>query len=335
MVASDGGIFAFGDARFYGSTGGITLNSPIVAMAVVPSTATRITTAVITGESCPSPTWCMAVDSSGHVIHYAAGKWSAPLLVDNGSNHGGGGGGAFDGVSCPTTTFCMAVSYLDGYTLWNGASWSAIAYPTPHDTISDSMLGVSCSSAAFCGVNNAGGELSFYVSGVWHQPTTNNGLLALGQSSTPISCVGTWCMYTDNDGHYQTATDMVLSTGGTIPYFTTALTTEVSCTSMTFCVAANTGGYRVNVWNGTTWTPTARFISQANLNLGANAVSCTASQCVVADDSNYYVSTSGSTWSRANPFDIWDEVTTLSCASSSFCATGDYGGYAYLINPQA
>ena len=33
LVASDGGIFAFGDAHFYGSTGNIALNRPIVGMA--------------------------------------------------------------------------------------------------------------------------------------------------------------------------------------------------------------------------------------------------------------------------------------------------------------
>jgi len=32
-VASDGGIFNYGDANFYGSTGAITLNRPIVGMA--------------------------------------------------------------------------------------------------------------------------------------------------------------------------------------------------------------------------------------------------------------------------------------------------------------
>ena len=36
MVAADGGIFAFGDAQFYGSTGAITLNRPIVGMASTP-----------------------------------------------------------------------------------------------------------------------------------------------------------------------------------------------------------------------------------------------------------------------------------------------------------
>jgi hypothetical protein len=33
MVASDGGIFAFGNARFYGSTGTERLNRPIVGIA--------------------------------------------------------------------------------------------------------------------------------------------------------------------------------------------------------------------------------------------------------------------------------------------------------------
>jgi hypothetical protein len=32
LVASDGGIFSFGDAHFHGSTGAIHLNQPIVGM---------------------------------------------------------------------------------------------------------------------------------------------------------------------------------------------------------------------------------------------------------------------------------------------------------------
>jgi ribosomal protein L24E len=37
MVASDGGIFSFGDAKFFGSTGNIKLNQPIVGIAATPS----------------------------------------------------------------------------------------------------------------------------------------------------------------------------------------------------------------------------------------------------------------------------------------------------------
>jgi hypothetical protein len=36
LVASDGGIFAFGAAGFYGSTGGTHLNKPIVGIDVSP-----------------------------------------------------------------------------------------------------------------------------------------------------------------------------------------------------------------------------------------------------------------------------------------------------------
>ena len=37
LVAADGGIFAFGDARFFGSTGNLHLNQPIVGMAATPT----------------------------------------------------------------------------------------------------------------------------------------------------------------------------------------------------------------------------------------------------------------------------------------------------------
>ena len=36
LVASDGGIFSYGDALFYGSTGGLRLNKPVVGMAATP-----------------------------------------------------------------------------------------------------------------------------------------------------------------------------------------------------------------------------------------------------------------------------------------------------------
>ena len=36
LVAADGGIFSYGDAVFYGSTGGMKLNKPIVGMAPTP-----------------------------------------------------------------------------------------------------------------------------------------------------------------------------------------------------------------------------------------------------------------------------------------------------------
>jgi hypothetical protein len=39
LVASDGGVFSFGDTVYYGSTGGMHLNKPIVGMAATPDGA--------------------------------------------------------------------------------------------------------------------------------------------------------------------------------------------------------------------------------------------------------------------------------------------------------
>ncbi|HEV3362797.1 MAG TPA: SpoIID/LytB domain-containing protein, partial [Acidimicrobiia bacterium] len=39
VVGADGGIFSFGEARFYGSTGGLRLNSPILGLAATPAGA--------------------------------------------------------------------------------------------------------------------------------------------------------------------------------------------------------------------------------------------------------------------------------------------------------
>ena len=36
LVASDGGVFSFGDAPFFGSMGGQPLNQPVVGMAATP-----------------------------------------------------------------------------------------------------------------------------------------------------------------------------------------------------------------------------------------------------------------------------------------------------------
>ncbi len=36
LVASDGGVFSYGDAQFHGSLGGMDLNAPIVGIAATP-----------------------------------------------------------------------------------------------------------------------------------------------------------------------------------------------------------------------------------------------------------------------------------------------------------
>jgi hypothetical protein len=83
MVASDGGIFAFGNAAFLGSTGCLRLNRPIVGMVVSPDTTTVGTnTACLPaadgngGSSSLQPGGYMMVASDGGVFSFG----SAPFV---------------------------------------------------------------------------------------------------------------------------------------------------------------------------------------------------------------------------------------------------------------
>jgi hypothetical protein len=70
LVASDGGIFSFGDAHFHGSTGAIKLNQPIVGMA-----------ATSTGHGY----WLVASDggifSFGDALFYGSGRATNQPIV--------------------------------------------------------------------------------------------------------------------------------------------------------------------------------------------------------------------------------------------------------------
>jgi len=55
LLASDGGIFSYGDAAFYGSTGSIALNKPIVGMTATPD-GKAIGWSLPTGASSPTAT---------------------------------------------------------------------------------------------------------------------------------------------------------------------------------------------------------------------------------------------------------------------------------------
>jgi hypothetical protein len=89
--------------------------------------------------SCPTSSWCTAVDDSGQAFVYAAGTWRPPVQVV--TTDGVSLATAFRAVSCPSTTFCLAVlggrriaTYASG--VWtvmprvcSGRRWTATARP--------------------------------------------------------------------------------------------------------------------------------------------------------------------------------------------------------------
>ncbi len=299
----------------------------------------KITAAALSGVSCPSTTWCMAVDGKGNAITYSGGAWLAPHLIDPGSPAtADAGAGSITGISCPTTTWCLATSYLDGFSLYDGTSWTPFVFAPSGPGLpggESDLNGVSCSGPTFCSVTSAHGTVVFYDGGTWSEPGTNNSLLQGAQSSTPVSCTVMSCMYTDNSGNSQTSNSQQLSPLTAIPGQTNQLASSVSCTSTTFCVAVNTGAHSAASWNGSAWTQSAAFSPVKGL--GLNGVSCTGPTfCVALDDSDMFRTTDGLSWSAPGRLVAAARTATLvavSCAASTFCAAVDSAGYAYTFNP--
>ena len=169
FVASDGGIFAYGpSATFFGSHGGSPLNKPIVAMATAPAVATSVTSNNLVQVSCPTTTWCAAVDGSGNAYTTRAGngppvrpvgshRIRRGLVPDHHVLHGrqlprrlrhvqrldlerderphvSGAipNASFTGVSCATTTFCAVSDFLSGHEdVYTAGVWTVRASAPP------------------------------------------------------------------------------------------------------------------------------------------------------------------------------------------------------------
>jgi hypothetical protein len=115
----------------------------------------------LTGVSCVSRSFCMAVGGSGG---FEPGEYAAPL-IEQWSGNGwasaepqefSGRGNALEGVSCASRTFCVAVGRArPGYApealieAWNGHGWSTIAAPSSA-TYKSPLRAVSCPVVGTC-----------------------------------------------------------------------------------------------------------------------------------------------------------------------------------------
>jgi len=332
LVASDGGIFAFGTAGFFGSHGGSPLNKPIVAMAAAPSSATSVTSNNLVQVSCPTTTWCTAVDQNGNAFTYSNGSWSAATHVS--------GAIEFDGVSCATTTFCMAVSYDNGFSTYNGSTWTAMSGTTFGGLVNTSFTGVSCSISTFCAVSDfLSGDEVVYNSGAWSKVANPAG--GGGQGMPTVSCIlgSKACMMVDNDGRYVTynGTAWTALTASGIDPSPVNNFYGVSClTSNTQCMVVDSNGYAGMGFNGVPWTQFGNIDASTTFD-SLQSVSCdpTGLICVAIDfDGNALVYTASSqTWSAPIPYDSTAAPTSISCPTTTWCMAVDAGGYAYQFDP--
>ncbi|WP_076263404.1 hypothetical protein [Intrasporangium flavum] len=318
--------------------------------------------------SCPTSTWCMAVDLSGRVATFNGSSWSAPKLVFprlDGVNQ------AITAVSCPTTTFCLAVSD-SGYGVYRSGSWTVTrSWQAPFravdcysatrcglvrgntnegrglttwngSTLATPVLApwasrvdaIACPSATVChaiGLEPKGGAIALRTSGSgWVASYLG---LAPVSPGFDLSCPSaSFCLATSGHSHRTWRWNGASWRGAGDTFDGSYLEAfSVSCTSSTSCTAVGDG--RVGRWNGSRWALRNLFPIYG----ASYAVDCaTASTCVVVDNRGRFWRGGGSTWTAAATFDPTSQwVADLSCPTTTFCMATDYLGNAVRWNGAA
>ena len=261
--------------------------------------------------SCPTKSFCMELDEGPLSPRTWDGvKWAstAEIVTEPGWKFSG-----LAGVSCTSETFCMATGYYEtaagNYATlaesWNGSAWSLRAIATPSESKFTFLSGVSCVSSSSCTA------VGYYI-------TSSGTTLTLAESWNG----STWSIQSTPNPSEATVSRLW----------------GVSCVSSSACTAvgyqAGTGMSKTlaESWNGSAWsikaTPNAAGATKYNY---LNGVSCVGSnECMAVGESDagaMVEAWNGKEWTRTVQWSSGTYLTSVSCASASFCeATGVAGG---------
>lgn len=273
--------------------------------------------------SCPSATFCVAVDDGGIATTFNGSSWSWPQMIDPSGAADAQLAGPLSDVSCASTTFCVAVGDSAGRAvMFNGSRWTLTA---PLDSKSALAL-VSCPTATFCMAADTDGYVLRYDGASWSAPSQLNGS---GGAFAGLSCVSSsFCALMSHSasafGYTYDGTSWKSYSLPTGVYGVNG----VSCTSAVDCHALVTlaGAYGAISFNGTAWTDPVGI----DQNFMAGGIDCTSSTfCMATDIQGYALTYNGTAWSsptfvRSN-LDLG--TTGVTCTSSHFCVTfGPDGG---------
>ena len=152
---------------------------------------------LLRGVSCPSVSFCVAVDSVGNIVYSGdpaggAAAWAITHVDDN-SDYGCVGGGVtcqapLMGVSCPTLYLCTAVDYTGNILQ---STTPSVPSPWPSQGVGgagpQSLWSVSCPTPSFCTtVNGIGGDAISWL------PVDSPPIM----HRLPIEAYGIWCAST-------------------------------------------------------------------------------------------------------------------------------------------
>jgi len=266
-----------------------------------------------TGLSCPTTSFCVAVDGTGHVATYNGSTWSSVSDID-GSNE-------LWAVSCTSSSFCVAVDTTGHALVYNGTTWSSasdVDGSTP-------LYGLSCVSTTFCMALDQTGHALTYNGSTWSSAS----LIDSGDETSGVSCPTTsFCEAVDAEGH---ALKYTGTWGAATTIDGTNVLDSVSCPSTSFCAAVDTTGHALT-YNGSSWSSASDIDGSNEL----TRVSCSSSSfCAAVDSTGHALIYNGSSWSSASDIDGSTQLSAVSCVSSSFCIALDATKNYLLYSPVA
>jgi hypothetical protein len=273
----------------------------------------QVDSSPLVSVSCPSGSFCAAVDSAGNAVTFNGSGWSAPTGID--------GAVALSSVSCPSMSFCVAVDSAGNALTFDGTAWSA---PRSIDA-TITLSSVSCPSASFCVAVDQSGNALTYNGSTWSAPAS----IDPGHSLSSVSCPSaSFCVAVDKTGNEVTDSGGTWSAAASIDPGRSL--SSVSCPSASFCLAVDINAYFVTHEGGSWSSPTPLVISQLS------SVSCpSASFCAAVNNGNGYALTyDGNTWgpNPISPLEFGAGLRSVSCASAVFCATVDDAGEAFIYS---
>jgi hypothetical protein len=329
--------------------------APPAPWTVVPSPNQTGTLSEISGISCTTASFCVAVGN------YQPGFPRSQVLVEmwNGTSwsidaapNPSPTDDFLTGIACLTTTDCIAVGDTEneGWTgafieSWNGSTWTVTAIQDPDIAAPYYLSSISCPALNFCAAagSYANGTatlpmLQVWTAGVWgFEPAASGttGQLESVACATTIACFAVG--YSSALGTLQPIIEsyngVVWSAAPGDPSFTQGALFGVSCPlnaskdDPAACLAVGGSGSQgaAEAWNGVSWT---LMPTPATENL--TAVSCwTATLCVAVGLSSTGQESelrNGTGWTQTPMLQQsgGELVDAVSCTAGDFCLAGGY-----------
>jgi hypothetical protein len=154
--------------------------------------------------SCPSTSFCAAVDYGPNVVTFNGTSWSKPSAIDPGTY--------LQAVSCASASFCVAIDRKGNALTFNGRTWSLPVNADPNGlTMGEGGVSwpvVSCPTSEFCAaVDGASGNVVTFDGRGWSAPVNVDAKAADSESGPvlmflmSVSCLSaTFCVAGDSTG---------------------------------------------------------------------------------------------------------------------------------------